>query len=303
MKKILITGVSGYIGSNLARKLIDNKTEVHALILPDINFEYLEDIKDRIAFHIYNGTTESVFDAVKKSEPDIVYHLASLFLSEHRSDDIINLIKSNVLLGTQMLEAMSKNGIHKIINTGTSWQHYLNQDYNPVNLYAATKQAFEDILRYYTEAGFISAITLHLFDTYGPGDNRPKLFKLLKNAAENNQTLNMSPGEQLIDLVYIDDVVNAFQIAGNYLLQKNDIINTVYGISSGNPIPLKQIVDQFNETYYKKVSVNWGGRPYRKREVMKTWNKYNSLPGWETKTSLKIKLKEPHKLSQNKNDN
>ena len=71
MKKILITGATGYIGSNLSRKFINDGTEVHALVLPDINFEYIYDIKHNLIFHIYDGTTESVFNALKKSEPDI----------------------------------------------------------------------------------------------------------------------------------------------------------------------------------------------------------------------------------------
>jgi len=288
MKKILITGATGYIGSNLSRKLIHDGIEVHTLILPDINYEYIEDIKYDINYHVYDGTTGSVFDAVKNSKPDIVYHLASLFLSEHKSEDIINLINSNILLGTQLLESMSQLGVKYLINTGTSWQHYMNEEYNPVNLYAATKQAFEDILKYYTEAGFINAISLHLFDTYGPGDNRPKLFKLLKNAADKNETLNMSPGEQLIDLVYIDDVVDAFKLAGNYILLNNKITNDVYGVSSGIPLPLKTIVEEFVKAYGKIIPINWDGRPYRKREVMNPWFGYNNLPNWAPRIPYNI---------------
>jgi len=287
MKKILITGATGYIGSNLSRKFINDGTKVHALVLPDINFEYIDNIKNNLIFHIYDGTTESVFKAVKQSEPDIVYHLASLFLSEHKSEDIINLTNSNILLGTQLLEAMTKHGVNTLINTGTSWQHYNNEEYNPVNLYAATKQAFEDILKFYTDSGFIRAVSLHLFDTYGPGDNRPKLFNMLKNASEKNETLNMSPGEQLIDLVYIDDVVNAFQLAGNYILKHDKIINEIHGVSSGDPGTLKEIIEIYNSISDKKVHVVWGGRPYRRREIMIPWNTFSTLPNFKCCISLR----------------
>ncbi len=280
MKKVLLTGASGYIGSNLVRKLNNENIEVHALILPETNFEYLEDIKSLIHFHIYDGSTESVFKAVKSSTPDLIFHLASLFLSEHKSEDINNLINSNVLLGTQLLEAMSKNSIKNFINTGTSWQHYQNEDYNPVNLYAATKQAFEDIIKYYTETGLIRAITLQLFDTYGPGDNRPKLFKLLRNAAEKNDVLNMSPGEQLIDLVFIDDVVEAFIKAAYRVFNKHDLKNEVYSISSNNPISLKNMVELYKNTTGLNIQVIWGGRPYRSREVMMPWTGGINLPEW-----------------------
>ncbi len=291
MKKVLLTGASGYIGSNLVKKLINENIEVHALILPETNFEYLENIKNSIQFHLYDGSTESVFDAVKNSTPDMVFHLASLFLSEHKSDDIINLIKSNVLLGTQLLEAMSKNSVKNFINTGTSWQHYHNEDYNPVNLYAATKQAFEDILKYYTEAGLIKAITLQLFDTYGPADNRPKLFKLLRNSVEKNEVLNMSPGEQLIDLVYIDDVVDAFLNAAHRVFNNHNLKNEVYTVSSNNPISLKDLVELYKDTTRLNIQVIWGGRPYRDREVMIPWTSGKNLPDWFPKQDLHSSFK------------
>ena len=69
-------------------------------------------------------------------------------------------MSSNITFGTQLVEAMVANGCYQFVNTGTSWQHYENDEYNPVNLYAATKQAFEDILRYYVETSALRVITL-----------------------------------------------------------------------------------------------------------------------------------------------
>jgi nucleoside-diphosphate-sugar epimerase len=291
MKKIFITGGTGYIGSNLIRRLLQEDREVHALVLPDTSLEYIEDCKEKVTFHIYDGSTTSVFDALSQSKPDVVFHLASLFLSEHKSDDITHLIESNVLLGTQLLEAMQKNEVKNLVNTGTSWQHYLNNNYNPVNLYAATKQAFEDILKYYTETGQISAVSLHLFDSYGPGDKRPKFLKLLKDTIDQKNELNMSPGEQLLDLVYIDDIINAFIISRDMLENNTGVLNEVYGISSRKPMKLKEIVKLFGEEYGKHVSVNWGGRPYRNREVMVPWDSYKILPGWKPLIPLTVGLK------------
>ena len=94
---------------------------------------------------------------------------------------------------------MTVNGVSKIINTGTFWQHYENREYSPTCLYAATKQAFESILHYYVEAKFLMIITLILFDSYGPSDPRPKLFSLLQEARQSEKVIAMSPGEQKID--------------------------------------------------------------------------------------------------------
>src|SRR4051812_1833664 len=90
------------------------------------------------------GSTERIVARLKACKPDVVFHLASLFVSDHRVQDVQNLVESNLLFGTQLLEAMAQAGVKRIINTGTSWQCP-----HPFNLYAATKQAFESILGYY----------------------------------------------------------------------------------------------------------------------------------------------------------
>lgn len=181
---------------------------------------------------------------------------------------------------------MTANGIYRLINTGTSWQHYENRDYSPVCLYAATKQAFEAILQYYTETTPLRTITLKLFDTYGPNDLRPKLFTLLRKVATENQPLAMSPGEQLIDMVYIDDVVDAFVIAAERLLAEEGQRHEVYALSSGNPIMLKELVQIYSNVVGKQLPIQWGGRPYRIREVMVPWNSGKCLPRWKPKVSI-----------------
>ena len=128
------------------------------------------------------------------------------------------LVDSNVLVGTQVAEAMLRAGCRGIVNTGTSWQRDARGAYDPVCLYAATKQAFEDVLTYYVSAEGFAATTLRLYDTYGPDDPRPKLVNALAGALRSGTPLSLSPGEQLLDLVHIDDVTAAFAAAGRRLL-------------------------------------------------------------------------------------
>jgi nucleoside-diphosphate-sugar epimerase len=191
-----------------------------------------------------------------------------------------------VLFGNQLLEAMKVNELSNLINTGTSWEHYNNEVYNPVCLYAATKQAFEVIMEYYIQACGIKAITLKLFDTYGPDDFRPKLFNLLNKAAVTGEPLDMSEGEQLIDLVHIDDVVEAYLISALRLLDKQVTQHERYAVSSGNPLPLKELVKLYAEVTGQAIPLHWGARPYRDREVMVPWFLGSSLPGWKPLVSL-----------------
>ena len=155
-----------------------------------------------------------------------------------------------------------------------------------MNLYAATKQAFEDILQYYIEANALSVITLKLFDTYGPNDPRPKLFHILKKIANDNLSLAMSPGEQLIDLVHVYDVVNAFVIAGEHLESPAVNGHEIYAVSSGVQIKLKDLVKIYANIHGKELAINWGGREYRNREVMRPWSNGKLLPGWKISIEL-----------------
>jgi len=287
----LITGATGFVGSHLTRRLINDGWGVHIIARQNSTLNIISDVVEKITIHRHDGTTERMLDILNESKHKVVFHLASLFLAEHQSKDIEPLIKSNILFGAQLVEAMVKNEAYNLVNTGTSWQHYNNEDYNPVCLYAATKQAFEDILKFYIETTPLRVITLKLFDTYGPNDPRPKLFNLLKKVAEEQKPLSMSPGEQLIDIVYIDDVIDAFIIASERLLNGKVENCEGYAVSSGKPIKLKDLVKAYENVIGKKLPIEWGVRPYRQREVMVPWNNGRLLRGWSVKVGLEEGIK------------
>lgn len=282
--KIFLTGATGFIGSSLAKRLVSEGHELSIIVRPDSKLAVLEECLACIRVHIYDGSYESLRLALEISKPEVVCHIASLFLAQHAPNDVARLIESNINFPTQLVEAMSQLGIKHLINTGTSWQHFENQAYSPVNLYAATKQAFEALLTYYAEAHSFKIITLKLFDTYGPGDTRPKLFSLLRKAARTGEPLHMSPGDQLLDLVYIDDVINAFCEAINQLiLDSGQSYYEAYAISNYPAlISLKSLASLYQKIIKKNININWGRLPYRKREVMIPWNPKNYiLPNWK----------------------
>ncbi len=290
LKIALVTGATGYIGSNLVRRLLSDNWSVHIIIRADSNIEVLNHILDRLVVHEHDGSTKSMIDIVFNTSPDVIFHLASLFIAQHTSDDIESLVTSNILFSTQLAEAAVINGVRKFINTSTSWQHLEQKDYLPVNLYASTKQAFEDILKYFADSYGLKVLNLVLFDTYGPDDFRPKLVALLINSMRSQKILEMSPGMQMIDMVYIDDVVDAFLKASCYLDYSKNLFSR-YAVSSGLPISLFDFVSLFETTLNIKLKINWGARPYRDREVMNTWQKFDSLPNWTPQINLSEGLK------------
>jgi nucleoside-diphosphate-sugar epimerase len=163
--KILVTGATGFIGTHLVFSLLEHGHEVAILKRKDSGLKGLTSLQDQI--QVFDADTyNDISFAIGKFAPDVVVHLAALYINQHKPEHIVDLINSNVLLGTHVLEAMTENGSLQFLNIGTRWQHLKNKRYNPANLYSATKEAFKDILGYYGTKG-IRHKSLELGDTYG----------------------------------------------------------------------------------------------------------------------------------------
>lgn len=275
-RRALVTGATGFIGGKLARRLAADGWTVHLLLRGSG--------KSGIAGahgHRYSGDTAQIMAAVDQAQPDIVFHLASLYLADHRADQVADLVSSNILLTAQLGEAIAARGGGRLINTGTGWQHLDGREYHPVNLYAATKQAGADLLRYHHEARALSVSTLKLFDTYGVGDTRRKLVQLLVDAANSGEVLAMSSGEQWVDMTHVDDVVDAFIIAAARLMDAPaPVWETAF--VTGERFRVRDLVAVVGETLGRPVHARLGGRPYRDREVMMPYPPKDAerLPGW-----------------------
>lgn len=273
--RILVTGATGFIGTNLTREL-RKKNELFIL-------GQFEGDPEKLGLPgiVMTDDIQSLADYIKANEIEGIIHLASLYLTVHTPEQVKDLVLSNVYFGTAVLEAASLAGTVKwFLNTGSIWQNYnvKGPAYNPVNLYAATKQAFIDMAKYYGDVFGIRFCTLKLCDTYGPNDTRKKLFKLFKDFSESGEVLKMSPGEQKIDLIYITDIVAGFTRLAELLASDADL-GDEYVLTSGRQIPLKELAQIFCEVSGRKLNIEWGGRPYRDREVMVPW-RGTPVPGW-----------------------
>lgn len=267
-KKALITGVTGFIGGALARCLVENGWSVALIVRKESDTSQIMDILNKSAeVHIYDGSEESLITAMSDSKPDVVFHLASLVVIEHQSHEIPSLITSNVLFGSQLLDAMVKAGVTHMVNAGTIWQFVGKDKDQAVNFYAATKQAFEKIVDYYHDAFGVSAITLVLADTYGVGDRRPKLMNYLIRALDDVEVLKLTPGDQIIDVSHVGDVAKSFQLAAIKLIESPAPIRMSLAVS-GTRLSVKQLVKTIESVAQRGLNVQFGVRPYRFREVM-----------------------------------
>ncbi len=289
MKRVLITGITGFIGSNLARKL-GTSYKVYGLVREPLNLQYIEDLLPDIELLNWDGSYESMARIFEVAMPETVYHLATYYTGAHGADVVPKLVHSNILLGSYLLEAMAGSGCRKLVYATTIMEHYQGEEYRPLNLYAATKRAFSDLLAYYIDAGLMSAVTLVLTDTYGPGDRRPKILNLIRTAVKNGESLALSDGMQDYDLVYIDDVVRAFEVASDSIPDTGGYAGT-FQVASTLPLSLRSTVELFLSVNELEFEAKWGGCPPAEREMRKAVRLYPVLPGWHPQVSLEEGLK------------
>ncbi len=287
MKNLLLTGATGFIGKHLL-KALSGQYDIYLLVRKTSEYSTLQ-VKGIFEF---DDNIDELHSFLKEKNIEGIVHLATLYINQHRQEDIKQLVLSNIYLGTALLEASSATSVKWFVNTGTYWQHYhsASEEYHPVNLYAATKQAFVDLAQYYTETSSLQFVTLKICDTYGPSDTRRKIFNLFKEIAETGETLDMSAGEQLIETLYIDDVISGF-VHLIALLQEKTTIKQEYILSAQQRYSLRKLAEIFEDVSGKPLHINWGMRQYKEREVMIPWEKGTILPGWAPEISIEDGLK------------
>ncbi|HEY8270495.1 MAG TPA: NAD(P)-dependent oxidoreductase [Pseudobdellovibrionaceae bacterium] len=265
--RALLTGSTGFVGQNLLHYLRQQGWQLEII-----------------------GRHDSMKDMDQKMadfKPNVVIHLATLFKAEHQSGDIPSLIQSNITFGTQVVEAMVRHKVLNLVNTGTLWQYYEGQREVPACLYAATKTAFESILRFYSSAHQLSVLNLMLSDSFGPKDPRGKLLPKLLSIAGTEEKLQLSAGQQVIEWTFISDIVEAFEVAAKRLILGQEPKKFVsYTAASGEAYSLRESVSLCEKVLSKKIAIDFGAKPYRQREVMSPQKLDPQLPGWSAKVSF-----------------
>jgi nucleoside-diphosphate-sugar epimerase len=282
-KRIAISGASGFVGLNLCQFLHSQDCELITFIRPSTNQKVKSDLELISKVIVLNDKLTESINKHALQGVDYVIHLASYAPAEHQVDDLDKLIDANIRLGLHLVNTASQVGA-RFLNIGTNWQHFEGATYSPVSLYAATKQALEDILEYFIQVTTIDAIQLDLSDTYGLNDSRDKLIPKLVRTVKNSEPLFLTKGDQLIDLVHVNDVVNAIWT----ILQEwnQHAIERKFSITSGKLITVRQLIEIFEEVSGVILMKQWGAVPENSRRMLHSMAIHSTPLNWKPRIDL-----------------
>lgn len=284
--EILLTGATGFLGGYVLRSLREAGREVCCLVRSASRTEAVEPYASMILR--YTEYCE-LYGLLERIRPETVIHMAGRFLGEHGPESIEDLLDSNIKFPTVLLDAAHRAGCRRLLNTGTCWQRYGGAAYDPVNLYAASKQAFEDCAAYYVRAGGWTALTLQIFDTYGSNDPRRKVLNLV-HALKDKESLDLSPGAQKLYFCHADDVAAAYRRALELLEVQVPGTARTWAVRGDTAYTLREILETYLDVSGRRVVLNWGARPCRDREFMDPEGLGEPLPGWKPRYGLRAGL-------------
>ena len=176
MKKILLTGSTGFIGSEILKNIPPNY-KAYITLRKKVKVFY----KNRNIIQIIFKNHKQLDKKLKKIKVDYVIHCATHYVKKHNFDDISELSESNILFGNIILENINYMKVKKFINFSSVWENYNGIKDNYFNLYSVYKRGFSNLLEYYQKnLPKIKFYNLFLSDTFGELDKRPKIINILK---------------------------------------------------------------------------------------------------------------------------
>jgi UDP-glucuronate 4-epimerase len=273
----LITGVAGFIGFHVARRLLNTGQEV--LGVDTINSSYDPGIKHsrlRLLEGKHGFTfMESQVDMLalqlavsKVAEPPTVIHLAAQAGVGESMEKPFQCVENNVVAFTHILEFCRKVGVKHLIYASTSavygsnnplpWSTEQNVD-NPVSLYAATKKANELMAHVYSNAYGLRTTGLRFFTVYGPwGRPDMAIFKFTKALFEGTPITLFNHGDMSRDFTYVDDIVDGLLSTQTLTTKK---LSDVYNIGSGQATKLRDLVTRLEKLTGKKTEIKLADKP------------------------------------------
>jgi len=281
--KILLTGATGFLGSHLIQAFLANGCKVAILKRSFSDTNRIKDLIGRVkSFDIDLVPLKRPFEEWGRF--DCVVHTATNY--GRQGETAVEVFEANLAFPLRLLQTATFFNTPTFFNTATILHPYLNY-------YALSKHHFEDWGRIFADQGKIQFVNIKLGYMYGPGDNPSKFTTwIVQSCLKDIDQIGLTLGEQKIDFIYIDDVVDAYAL----LLEKASKLGCgfqEFDLGSGKAVTIRE----FSETVKRLTGANtklaFGAKPYRKHETMHFEADISGLlkMGWKPKYDLVTGLK------------
>jgi CDP-paratose synthetase len=277
--KILITGSTGFIGTNIINFLLKKNIYIYDILRNKNkkNKKIKELKKNKNYLPIFYKTFNDLEKKLKKIKIDIVINCATYYTSQNSIKNIENLIKTNVIFCSIILEIL-KNKITKFINFGSMMEYSKGNYFSPKNFYAITKYFFQKIEEFYKlKYKNIQFYDLKLYETYGDRDSRNKLIPMIIKNYKKNKKIKIVLKNLKMNFVHIESLMKIIN-----MIIFNKIKEGEYCVKNNRFIKIRQLINSLNTKLIKKIKVKYLST---KVDFIAN-NKLKKFPHWDDEQNL-----------------
>ena len=286
-KTIIITGCTGFVGANLAKRLVNDGHNVHLFVRQEYKDWRIKNILPYVQIHRINLLDlELLRNIVAGIRPDWVFHLAA-YGAYSWQGDLSLAVQTNFLGTVNLVEACRSAGFEVFINTGSS-SEYGFKDHAPVetegvdpnSYYAVTKASATLFCRYTAKRYNLYIPTLRLYSVYGPYEEPNRLIPTIILHGLKDLLPPLVDPEIGRDYVYMRDVEQAYLLLAS---QSVEMSGEIYNLGTGIQTSLREVVNVARRVFNLSVEPQWGTMPKREWDTT-IWkaNNANLLgAGWQ----------------------
>jgi nucleoside-diphosphate-sugar epimerase len=295
-RRVLITGAGGFIGANLTRALLRQGADVHIIVRPETNLWRLDEILPHLTVHTLDIVERKMLhDTMLRVEPQHIIHLA-IRRAESSAQERLDTLQTNVLGLYNLLEAAEHLDYLSFIHTGSSLEygprqaaHKETDRLQPDLFYGATRAASTLICQQFALAHRRPIVALRLFSVYGYWEDPRHLIPSAILKAFTGQALELTAPGLRRDLVFVEDVIDAYLLA----MQAGRASGKIINIGSGEQWSNEAVVELIGSVTARQLTVRPGAYPPRASDTTH-WvadiRRAERLLGWRPRHTLRAGL-------------